>query len=355
MIHEANLSHKTVKFTVEISETQINFLDVNLSIVEGNNITKLYRKETERNSILHAKSFHNPGTIRAIPKGQFLRAKRITTLNTDYDCSSQIMFTRFLERGYSPSELKHTIEEVAPLKREELLQSNERVKKSGNRIPFVSKYVKHSKEIEKVIKKYWPILQGDNKFGKLFMEPILFSYKKGKSIRDVLCPAVHQKERKHRFLGAPKMGTFACLNCVCCASIIKGDSIDHPTQGTKIRLHDYATCDSKGVIYMLKCPCGLVYVGQTTRSIKTRIKEHKGDIRNFKYDTYTDTAVAQHFFTEKHTHGQLKWAVLEVVQPLSRGGNFKQKMLQREVKWILKLNSLALKGLNEAWSIKCFL
>ncbi|OCT88337.1 hypothetical protein XELAEV_18016972mg [Xenopus laevis] len=171
------------------------------------------------------------------------------------------------------------MEEVALLKREDLLPANESVKKSNKRVPFVSKYVKH----------------------------------------------MHQKENKQRSL---------FLNCVCCASIIKGDSIDHPTQGTKIKLHDYATCDSKGVIYMLKCPCGLVYVGQTAR-----IKEHKGDICNLKQDTYTDTAVSRHFNTVKHTHGQLQWSVLAVVQPLSRGGNFKQKMLQREVNWILKLNS----------------
>ncbi|OCT82234.1 hypothetical protein XELAEV_18024750mg [Xenopus laevis] len=106
---------------------------------------------------------------------------------------------------------------------------------------------------------------------------------------------------------------------------------------------------------MLKCPCGLIYVGQTIRNVKTRIKEHKNDIRNFKPGAYTDTAVARHFNTAKHTHGQLKWAVLEIVQPLNRGGNFKQKMLQREANWILKLNALAPKGLNEAWSVKCFL
>ncbi|OCT73586.1 hypothetical protein XELAEV_18036565mg [Xenopus laevis] len=123
----------------------------------------------------------------------------------------------------------------------------------------------------------------------------------------------------------------------------------------KLNLNDYATCESKGVIYMLKCPCGLVYVGQTMRNVKTRIKEHKGDIRNYKPGSQTDTTVARHFNEAKHSHGQLKWVVLEVVQPLSRGGNFKQKMLQREAKWISKLNSLAPVGLNDAWSLKCFL
>ncbi|OCU00122.1 hypothetical protein XELAEV_18005907mg [Xenopus laevis] len=201
MVNEANSCHKTVKFTVEVSDIEIIFLDVNLVINEGKILTKLYRKETERNSILHANTFHNPSTIRAIPKGQFIRAKRITTLNTDYECSSQVMLSWFVERGYSPSNLRYTMEEVSSLSREDLLQGKGKVKKNNTRIPFILQYVKHSKEIEKVVKKYWPIIQGDRQFGKLFVQPILFSYKKGRSIRDVLCPAVPQKVSKERFLG----------------------------------------------------------------------------------------------------------------------------------------------------------
>ncbi|OCT80787.1 hypothetical protein XELAEV_18027600mg [Xenopus laevis] len=89
---------------------------------------------------------------------------------------------------------------------------------------------------------------------------------------------------------------------------------------------------------------------QTIRNIKTRIKEHKNYICKFKQNTQTDTVVARHFNLVK----QLKWVVLEILQPLNRRGNFKQ-MLHREANWILKLNALAPKGLNKAWSVKCFL
>ncbi|OCT92625.1 hypothetical protein XELAEV_18015682mg [Xenopus laevis] len=70
---------------------------------------------------------------------------------------------------------------------------------------------------------------------------------------------------------------------------------------------------------MLKCPCGIVYVGQTIRKVKERIKEHKGDIRNFKKDTATDTPVSRHFNMNKHHVSQLKWLVLEVVESPHRG------------------------------------
>ncbi len=35
----------------------------------------------------------------------------------------------------------------------------------------------------------------------------------------------------------------------------------------------------KIVIYFMKCPCGLAYVGKTQRALKSRIAEHRSDIR----------------------------------------------------------------------------
>ncbi|XP_041440270.1 uncharacterized protein LOC121400667 [Xenopus laevis] len=355
MVNEANGSHETIQFTVEMSDKELHFLDVQLTIRNGAISTNLYRKGTDRNNLLHAQSFHNPSTVKAIPKGQFLRAKRIASTDDDYRRAGQSLSERFVQRGYESKHVKKVMEEVKSIPRKELLQKSRQVRQKDNRSMFVSKFVRHSKNIEKVIKKYWPVLQRDKTFGKLFKDPPRFCYRKGMSIRDMLCPSELPIEKKQMFLGIQKKGTFPCLNCVCCASIIKGSSINHPTKGNKLNLNDYATCESKGVIYMLKCPCGLVYVGQTIRNVKTRIKEHKGDIRNYKPGSQTDTTVARHFNEAKHSHGQLKWVVLEVVQPLSRGGNFKQKMLQREAKWISKLNSLAPVGLNDAWSLKCFL
>ncbi|OCT77270.1 hypothetical protein XELAEV_18032469mg [Xenopus laevis] len=82
---------------------------------------------------------------------------------------------------------------------------------------------------------------------------------------------------------------------------------------------------------------GLQYIAQTSRSIKTRIKEHRGNIRNFKQGTPTDTTVSRHFNTANHNQTQLKWMVLEVVQPSQRGGDMRKYLLQKEGFWIKRL------------------
>ncbi|OCT82775.1 hypothetical protein XELAEV_18025309mg, partial [Xenopus laevis] len=85
--------------------------------------------------------------------------------------------------------------------------------------------------------------------------------------------------------------------------------------------HGHFTCETKFVIYMLKCPCGLAYIGQTIRAAKERVKEHRSNIRNFKAGTATDTTVSRHFNTERHNLSQLKWMILEKIKMPKRGGD----------------------------------
>ncbi|OCT74091.1 hypothetical protein XELAEV_18033056mg [Xenopus laevis] len=145
-------------------------------------------------------------------------------------------------------------------------------------------------------------------------------------------------------MGKNKKGTFPCLNCICCSSIIKGNMVNYPTKGTPFKLNDFSTCDTKYVVYMLKCPCGKAYIGQTIRSVKQRNK-----IRNFKTDTATDTLVSRHFHNQGHNLSQLRWLVLEnIVQP-KRGGDRKKNA------GIKKMNTMAPLGLNDYWSLSPFL
>lgn len=75
---------------------------------------------------------------------------------------------------------------------------------------------------------------------------------------------------------------------------------------------------------MLKCSCGNAYVGQTSRSIKNRLNEHRSSIRLFKTKTappqeegsdkkqkYGETWVEKHFFENGHQVGDLKWQIVE--------------------------------------------
>lgn len=94
---------------------------------------------------------------------------------------------------------------------------------------------------------------------------------------------------------------------------------------------------------MLKCPCGLAYIGQTSRALKVRISEHRSAIRRGDMDS----PVARHFLERAHPISQLRFLGIELVPKPNRGGNFTEKLLRRELFWIYQLNTLSPRGLNE--------
>lgn len=80
-------------------------------------------------------------------------------------------------------------------------------------------------------------------------------------------------------------------------------------KGNHIPIKEYHTCNSRNVTYQLKCLCGKIYVGQTSRSIRIRLTKHKSNILkeagmskekqkvNVKYGEPT---VARHFHKATH-------------------------------------------------------
>ena len=82
-IKELNEKHKTIKFDFQISPRKVAFLDAMLYKDENNNIqTTLYRKPTDQQAFLHAKSEHPRSLKNIIPYSQALRLKTICSTST---------------------------------------------------------------------------------------------------------------------------------------------------------------------------------------------------------------------------------------------------------------------------------
>ena len=111
------------------------------------------------------------------------------------------------------------------------------------------------------------------------------------------------------------------------------------------------TCKSKFVVYLLKCPCGLGYVGKTSRELKSRISEHKSSIRN----SDEKSSVARHFVEAGHKVCSLRFQGIEKVDLPRRGGDRDKLLLQREAYWIHTLKTEFPNGLNEELLLGCFL
>lgn len=99
-INKLGANNLNLEFTNTISATYCEFLDVVLEIKDNAITTRLFRKKTAGNTVLHAASQHPAPLMNSIPYGELLRARRICNNETDYKKEKQIILSRFKDRGY---------------------------------------------------------------------------------------------------------------------------------------------------------------------------------------------------------------------------------------------------------------
>ena len=100
-ITAVNSFHPALKYTWEISDTSLAFLDINVS-VEGNGLcTSVHYKPTD--SHLLYSSSHPSHVKNSIPYSQFLNLRRLRSENSDFSLKSEEMCEFFDKRGYPAS------------------------------------------------------------------------------------------------------------------------------------------------------------------------------------------------------------------------------------------------------------
>ncbi|KAM8952235.1 LOW QUALITY PROTEIN: uncharacterized protein RCH25_043022 [Pelodytes ibericus] len=352
---DINSINSHITFTSELNAQRVSFLDT-IVIRTGNKLeTDIYSKPTDKNNLLLYSSFHPEHSKRGLPYSQLVRTKRIVSNPALLETRLDEMTKKFSDRGYDHMLLQTQRSRLSNISRDQLMMPKSK-DTAMPRVPFTSPYSKASQKIRKAIMKNWHILQADSNLPVSLHNPPLFSYARSHNLRDSLVSAdVGSKKPNSRFLADPKFGTFPCLSNQC-NSVIKGHSFLHPHRGNKYRINDYFTCDSTYVVYILKCPCGLLYVGETTRQVKKRISEHKTSIRTALAGGNTNKVpVAKHFKEAGHNVNQLRFQVIDAAAPPRRGGSREKILKQKETKWINILDTISPRGLNEDYELIHFL
>ena len=72
-LNKLNTFHPTINFIAEHSKEEINFLDVNIRLVEGELMTDLFVKPTDTHQFLDPSSSHPYHCKKGIPCNQALR------------------------------------------------------------------------------------------------------------------------------------------------------------------------------------------------------------------------------------------------------------------------------------------
>ena len=104
-INSVNSFHPALKYSWQIPETSIDFLD-NVSIHNNGLSTSAYFKPTNSRSYLLYSSFHPDHVKNSIPFCQFLRLRRLCSDELDFSNKSEEMLQFFKNRGYPDSVVK---------------------------------------------------------------------------------------------------------------------------------------------------------------------------------------------------------------------------------------------------------
>ena len=88
--------HPSLKYTFEISESSLSFLDLCLTISDARITTTIHYKPTDTHSYLDYNSSHPPHCKKAIPYSPFLRLRRICSDDDVYVAKSKEMASFFL-------------------------------------------------------------------------------------------------------------------------------------------------------------------------------------------------------------------------------------------------------------------
>ena len=119
-----NEFHPSIKFTMDYSKNTINFLDVKVSKSESGITlyTRLFAKPTDTHQYLHATSCHRSIYKRAIPFGEAVKIKRISSDEEDPQQKLNDLESWLIDRGYTAEVARPEIQKVNSINRNVMLE-----------------------------------------------------------------------------------------------------------------------------------------------------------------------------------------------------------------------------------------
>ena len=332
----ANSINPRIKLELRLSRQQIEFLDV-ITMIDGDKIaTDVYSKESDKHLYLNVKSEHPTSVKNCIAYGLGIRAKRICSDDKNFEKQKLHIKNHLKRRGYKAHTINKQLRKVDNLDRQQLFQYSSKKRENtvmkGDRVPLVLTYSRALPNIKKILKKHETILHRSERMRSIFREPSLISYRRDKSIQDIL---VHKKHNKIFFQAANKCEKCG-RDCALCSKIIESD-VFSDTKNKKYTVKGYITCKTENLIYAVFCvKCNkYLYVGETGGTLYQRMLLNFSRIRT----KYNDP-MCQHFFNDGHTIDDFKVIGIEKIY---KGVTYRQT---KERLWKKKMNTYKPNGLN---------
>ena len=330
----ANEINTSIRVELRSNSRKIEFLDTLVKIDDQRFVTTdLYTKPTDKHMYVNFKSDHPYSVKKAIPYGLGVRLKRICSKEEDYSSHRQQLKKKLRKRGYSSKFVENQLKKADQKDRRNLLHNVQRNGKRERmeRVPLVLTYSSRLPDVHNIIRKNMPELHRSEDMKKVFKEIPIIAYRRGRNLGDTL---VHGKT--NRVMRGLNVSVERCQKkCVVCEMLVRGQQWG---SGFPERVDQRQECRMWNVVYGINCVrCKkMVYVGETGRTLKQRLKEHEADVRLRR-----DKPIADHFCDVGHSQDDMGVCVLERIQD---GSRWYRKI--KEQGWIQKCGTEWPDGLN---------
>ena len=232
-----NSRNEHLKFTMSCDRTKMNFLDIMVMKDRGYLKTDLYRKPTDKNSLLHGDSYHPTSLKKNLPISQFNRIRRICSSDETFNTQTNELMSRFRNRGYKEPWIQGAAARFSSISQTECLAYT-RPKKTERRVVCAIQYSPVSRDIAKVIDQHWHIIDTDPALKNVFSNSPRVVYKRPPNLRNMLVradlPPLPSSQPSSNFLGSAPSGNYPCGRCQQCHFTQKTTSFNHPHTGKKI-------------------------------------------------------------------------------------------------------------------------
>ena len=121
-INSVNSFHPALKYTWEISQNSLAFLDIKVSINDNGLSTSIHYKPTDSHNYLLHSSSHPQHVKNAIPFSPFLRLRRLCSDDTNFNNKCEEMCQFFEKRSYHDSAVTTGKQRAQEIDRETTLQ-----------------------------------------------------------------------------------------------------------------------------------------------------------------------------------------------------------------------------------------
>lgn len=170
-MRELNTNQGNIRLTYNFDQRKLSFLDLQITLENGQLSTCTFRKKTAANTLLQATSHHPQWLKNGIPVGQFLRIKRNCTSAADYRRESLELYARFRERGYSHRQIKRDKKKAAMKDRMCLLRNepvvNESPPEKIDPVRIITAFGSQWNKVRSILEKHWGILTNSPELARI--------------------------------------------------------------------------------------------------------------------------------------------------------------------------------------------